>query len=134
VNERVTRIVRNYEARMRLDWDGKLTKLQICSRVQRFAAAVEVEDIALRQTQQVFAVHDVPKMGRCYYHSFARELGRLHRRGFGPATERNEARILVMKWQARGLEQSVLVAIAEEAFGLCLSAAPDGEEVVRSRS
>jgi hypothetical protein len=124
MNERLTRVIQNYEVKLRLGACGRLSERELRTRVARYGSAAAKDDVVLVQTRQVLCSHGVVTMMFPYYHAFSREASKLRRKDLSPETRQEEFAILVAKWVARGLLQAVLLDIGLNLFSLRLPAPP----------
>jgi hypothetical protein len=118
MSNRLMRVIGNYETKLRLGANGRLTEDEIRRRVDRYTFAAVDEDCVLQQVRQVLCSHGVVTMMFPYYHAFSRELGKLSRLDVSAYCRQEELMRLATKWVVRGLEQAVLFDIAANVFGL----------------
>jgi hypothetical protein len=98
---------------------GKRPKmLQHVTNVQSLLAAMEL------QVKQVCDGAGVPTIAIPYYLCFGREMWKLIRADISGETLALEAAVLIAKWVARGLTQSVLQAIRTDVFNVSAPVAP----------
>lgn len=119
--DRAERMIENYAARLRAGQatgrrDG-LTKAQ----TERYAAAVARTRWIRSETGAVLDAADVPTIVRPFYHSFALKLGKVDRNAWSECGKREEGRLLVETWVARGLSREIVYQIAARLFNLDLS-------------
>jgi hypothetical protein len=125
MNNRLMKIVRNYEVKTRLGANGRLSEHEIRGRVSRFGIAAAHEDYVLNQVRQVLFGHGVSTITFAYYHAFSRELGKLCRQDLPPESRQEELAVITAKWMTRGLSQPVLLDIALNVFNLQLPSPPE---------
>jgi hypothetical protein len=125
MNNRLMKIVRNYEVKTRLGANGRLSEHEIRGRVSRFGIAAAHEDYVLNQVRQVLFGHGVSTITFAYYHAFSRELGKLTRMELSPDSRECEYAIKLAKWVARGLLQPVLLDIGKNVFNLQMPSPPE---------
>jgi hypothetical protein len=118
MKDRLSRVVENYEVKLRLGAAGRLTEEQIERRVQRFSIAAANEDMVLNQVRQVLCTAGVVPMFFPAYHAFSREIGKLSRQEVPTETLATETAVVTAKWVMRGLSQPVLRAIACDVFNI----------------
>jgi hypothetical protein len=96
---------------------------------KQMVTAHELENVELR-TRAVLSQEDVPTIMYPAYYDFARTLYRLVNRFRGGGGLEREIQIQIDVWAARELRRSILVRIAELAFGLRLpwDQKPESEE------
>jgi hypothetical protein len=70
------------------------------------------------QTEAFFDKLDLPLVTQPSYFSYACKLAKLMDNAWCERALRDEARILVMTWEARGLDRDALMRIARELFEL----------------
>lgn len=70
------------------------------------------------QVKQVLDTEGVPTITYPFYLNYGRELWALQRRQISGTTLQLEALVLLNKWVARGLTQSVLEAVRLQAFNI----------------
>ena len=121
----MTRVVQNYEAKLRLGVNGPLSESEVQRRVAHYSTAAAVDDIVLDQVRQVLCSAGIVPMMFPAYHAFSRELEKLTRQDLSHESMRIEYAITVSKWVARGLVQSVLKDIGCIVFNLAMPAPPD---------
>jgi hypothetical protein len=124
MSERLLRVVGNYETKLRLGANGRLSESEIQSRVAHYSVSAAMEDLVLDQVRQVLCSHGVATISFPYYHAFSRELGKLTRQEQSEESLRLEYAIAMSKWVARGLEQSVLKDIGLSVFNLVMPMPP----------
>lgn len=83
-----------------------------------FTSLAEME----AQVKQVLDSEGVPTIAYPHYLAYGRELWRLQRRGVSGTSLQLEALVLLNKWVARGLTQSVLEAIRLQVFNVAAPA------------
>ena len=132
MSDRLTRIVENYELKLRLGSAGRLTEDEISARVGRYGIAAAREDAVLNEVRQILCCAGIVPMMFPPYHAFSRELGKLSRQEISVETLECETAIAVAKWVARGLEQCVLRAIATNVFNIGLPTPPTSEEAAQA--
>jgi hypothetical protein len=125
MSDRLTRIISNYETKLRLGAVGRLSQAEINSRVGRFTHAAVAEHVVYLQVRQILCSHGVSTMMFPYYHSFSRELGKLTRQETSPEIRQQEMAVLLAKWVMRGLLQPALLDIAWNIFNLEMPAPPE---------
>jgi hypothetical protein len=118
MNERVARVVNNYEARLRTGANGSLSEGVIRKRVEHYSTAAAMDDLVLAQVRQVLCSNGVVTISFAYYHAFSRELAKLRRQDISTARMEREMVKLAAKWSMRGLSQKVLLEIARDVFNL----------------
>jgi hypothetical protein len=125
MSDRWHRIVENYEMHLRTSEAGHLTESEIQRRVAHYGSSAVIDDGLLNQVRQVLCSAGVATMLFPYYHSFSRELGKLTREETSLHRLQTEVSWRVTKWVTRGLDRSVLVAIACSVFNIPLDSSPD---------
>jgi hypothetical protein len=125
MSDRLSRIVRNYEVKLRLGAAGQLSEGEIRGRVARYSYAAAHEDYVLNQVRQVLFGLGVSTITFPYYHAFSRELGKLCRQELSPESRQEELVVITMKWVMRGLSQQALLDIALNVFNLQLPSPPE---------
>ena len=118
------RAVDNYEVKLRLGANGRLTEREIRQRVDRYCVAAVEEERVKTMVRQMLCSRGVAVMMFPYYHAFARELGKLSRQEGSLAAQRERLAVLAAKWVARGLDQAALLEIAATIFNLVLPDPP----------
>ena len=118
VKSRAERMIENYAARLRAGQVGCRRDGLTEAQAQRFAAAVARTNRIRAETAAILDAAGMPMIVRPYYYSFALKLGKLAREAWSEHSRREEARILVSTWTARGLAREVLVAIARDLFSI----------------
>jgi len=98
----------------RLRWDGDADK-QVANYMRAQVHQSQIETMV----RQVLCAHGVPTVMFVPYFAFARRLDRLARVFSGP-TLFAAAASLVGRWQAQGLELSVLDHVCRDVFSLSL--------------
>jgi len=124
MSDRLSRVVDNYERHLRLGEAGRLSESEIRARVEHYGMAAVMEDRVLNEVRLVLGSAGVPTMFFPYYHAFSRELGRLTREETSLVTLQTETSWRVTKWVTRGLERSVLLAIARDVFNIPVDSSP----------
>ena len=132
MSDRLFRVIGNYEAKLRLGANGRLTEDEIQQRVYRYTIAAVDEDCVLQQVRQVLCSHGVATVHFPYYHAFSRELGKLNRTELSAESRRREFVVLVAKWVMRGLVQAVLFDIGSSIFDLVSPTPPGGEKAAEA--
>ena len=114
------------------DWDEKYnlervnailtekrpTMLQNMSAVVPLIAAME------QQVKQTCDAAGAPTIQYPFYLCFGREIWALTRKDISGESMAQEAAVLIAKWVARGLTQSVLEGIRTDVFNVAAPAAP----------
>ena len=131
MSDRLFRMIDNYEIKLQLGANGRLSPEQIEDRVRRYAHAAAAEHVVYVQTRQILCSHGVQTMVFPYYHSFAREMGKLCRTEPSPAWRSRALATISAKWVARGLDEAVLLDIALNLFNL---SPPDPESAPSSET
>ena len=118
MSERLSRVIGNYEVKLRLGANGRLSERQISIRVARFGMAAAQEDMALEQTRQILCSHGVHTIVFAAYHAFRRELGKLTREEVSAESLQRLMMARVEKWVLRGLNGAVLLDIALTIYNI----------------
>lgn len=118
VKNRAKRMIDNYAARLNTGQCGAARNVGLKGPAERFAAAMERVKRTRAETKALLEDLDVPSIFRSYYCTFALRLGKIVHNAWGEHACREEARILVTTWQARGLDRDIMLRIAREVFGL----------------
>jgi hypothetical protein len=118
VMDRATRMIANYAARLNTGQCGAARNVGLKGPAERFAAAMERVKHTRARTKALLEDLDVPSVFRSYYCTFALRLGKIVHNAWGEHACREEARILVTTWQARGLDRDIMVRIARGVFEL----------------
>jgi hypothetical protein len=122
LKSRAERMVENYASRLRVGQCGTPARVgDLKSQAERFAAGVARMRAIDAATTKVTDAEGVATIMRPFYCSFARKLGKLVARAWGDNARRDEGRVLVDVWVARGLCREVLLRIAREVFELELA-------------
>ena len=118
VKDRAKRMIDNYAARLKVGQCGAARNVGLKGPAERFAAAMERVRRTRAKTKALLEDLDVPSIFRSYYCTFALRLGKIVHNAWGEHACRSEALILVMTWQARGLDRDIMLRIAREVFEL----------------
>jgi hypothetical protein len=116
--ERVERMVENYAARLNVGQCGVAANLGFKGTAERYAAAMERVTRVRARTKAFLNKLDLPWVTRPPYCSYACKLAKLIDNARGEHVPLGEARIVLMTWEARGLDRDVLMRIARELFEL----------------
>jgi hypothetical protein len=127
MSDRLTKVIGNYEVKLRLGANGRLSEGEIRQRVVRYGIAAAQEDGVLSQVRQVLCSAGVVTMMFPYYHAFSRELGKITRQESSAERIQEEFAVTVAKWTARGLLQAVLRDIGATVFNLSMPTPPDNK-------
>ncbi len=82
-----------------------------------FRDALQRAQVCDRQVRQLLYERGVSMCNIVSYCNFARRLARICRE-YGAATRRNLVQMALDRWCTKGLDREVLLAIAEEVFGV----------------
>jgi hypothetical protein len=126
MGDRLIRVVKNYEAKLRMGVNGPLTEREVQARVTRYGIAAAMEDSVLDQVRQVLCSHGVPTITFPFYHAFSRELGRLTRQELSVESQEREMMVMATKWVMRGLSRPALLDVALIVFNLTPPHSPEG--------
>jgi hypothetical protein len=118
MNERLNRVVSNYEARLRSGANGRLSESQIRGQVEHYGVAAAMDDMVLDQVRMVLNWNGVATISFAFYHAFSRELAKLQRQDISHEWMEREMATMVAKWAGRGLSQKVLLDIALNVFNM----------------
>ena len=118
VKNRAERMIANYAARLNTGQCGAARNVGLKGPAERFSAAMERVRRTRAKTKALLEDLDVPSIFRSYYCTFALRLGKIVHNAWGEHACRAEALILVMTWQARGLDRDIMLRIAREVFEL----------------
>jgi len=108
----------NYAARLKVGQCGAERNVGLKGPAERFSAAMERVRRTRAETKALLEDLEVPSIVRFHYCTFALRLGKIVNHAWGEHACREEARLLVMTWQARGLDRDVMLRIAREVFEL----------------
>lgn len=128
MSDRLNRVIGNYEVKLRLGANGRLSEREIRTRVARYTVAALDEERVLQAVRQVLCSNGVVTWSFPFYHAFSRELGKLKRAEMSPERLQEEFIVKVAKWVSRGLHQPVLLEIGLSVFDLMPPSAPQPEE------
>ena len=115
---RLFQVIENYELKLRLGANGRLSEPEIKQRVARYSIAAAHEDMVLNQTRQVLCSAGIHTIVFPMYHAFTRELGKLTREAVSAETLRKEMMVAAEKWTLRGLRREVLLDIALNIYSV----------------
>ena len=116
--DRAVRMIENYAARLKVGQCGAARNVGLKGPAERFSAAMERVRRTRAETKALLEDLEVPSIVRFHYCTFALRLGKIRNHAWGEHACREEARLLVMTWQARGLDRDVMLRIAREVFEL----------------
>jgi hypothetical protein len=98
--------------------------VQLPKMTERLAAVTPMLVATESAVKQVCDGAGVPTIQYPFYLSFGREMFRLQNREISGESLALEAAVLIAKWKARGLTESVLQAIRTDAFSVSAPIAP----------
>jgi hypothetical protein len=122
MSEEVEQSTRNYEYMLRLGANGEVPEKEIQRRVANYNSSAIDNRVIVLQVQQVMYELGVARILSIYYHAFARQLGKLKRKGLPCYMMENECALLFTRWSARGLSRVVMRDIATRVFNIPLPA------------
>jgi acyl-CoA reductase-like NAD-dependent aldehyde dehydrogenase len=115
----VTRRLSRWKAKYSPEIAAQTTARIFADMTERYEAAVVALTTMETETKQVLSASGIDTMYIVFYLDFARQLFRLsHGRTISGATLAKEARVLLEKWQNRGLRPDVLAAIRTDVFNV----------------
>ena len=115
----VTRRISRWKAKFSPDIAAQTTSRIYADMTERYEAAVVALSSMETQAKQVLDASGIDTMYIVFYLDFARQLFRLsHGRSISGPTLAREAQVLLEKWQARGLNPTVLAAIRTDVFSV----------------
>ena len=112
------RRVENYEVKLRLGANGRVTERQIRDRVTHYCAVVTGQSWLVEVAKQILCSNGVVPMMFMSYQNFARELDKLTRQDYSGEKQEVMMAALADKWTMRGLSWPVLLQIAENVFNI----------------
>ncbi len=115
---RAERMIDNYAARLKTGQCGAAMNIGLKGPAERYAAAMARTREIRAKTLAVLDELGAPAALRLFYCAFASRLGKIARAAWGEHARRAEARILLMTWQARGLDPGTMKRIAKAVFEL----------------
>ena len=118
VRSRAVRMIANYSARLNTGQCGAERNIGLKEPARRYEAAMERQDRIVAGTKALLRSLDIPSYVQLVYYRFALRLGKIVHNAWGEHARLEEARILVMTWQARGLDRDVMLRIARGVFAL----------------
>ena len=118
MKDRAERMIENYAARLKVGQCGSERNVGLKGPAERFAAAMERVKRTRAETKALLEDLDVPSIFRSYYCTFALRLGKIVNHAWGEHACREETRLLISTWQARGLDRDVMLRIARGVFEL----------------
>ncbi|GEM_PF-1413605 len=127
MSNRLTKVVQNYEVKLRLGAGDRLSEREIRRRVAGYSIFAAKDDLVLTQVRQVLCSHGIVPMMFPAYHAFSRELSKLTRQEFPPESMERMMVTLATKWVMRGLSQTALLDIALIVFNLSPPRSPSDE-------
>jgi hypothetical protein len=119
--ERTERWIENYMARVNVGQSGPAASLGLKGPAERYDAAMKRAHRVRARTEAFLDQLDVPKVDWPAYWGYACKLERIKDNVLGEQTLRQEAGVLIMTWEAKGLKRDVMIQIARELFELELS-------------
>ena len=126
MSDRLSRVVQNYEIKLRLGAGGKLSEHEIRKRVDGYSAFAANDDLMLNQVRQVLCSNGIVPMMFPAYHAFSREMGKLTRQDISAESREIRTMVFVEKWTMRGLSQKTLLDIVINLFNITPPPPPDG--------
>jgi hypothetical protein len=118
MSNRLTKVVQNYEVKLRLGAGGRLSEGEIRRRVTGYSIFAAKDNLILTQVRQVLCSHGIVPMMFPAYHAFSRELGKQSRQDYSAENLQRMLAVTVAKWVMRGLVQAALLDIALIVFNL----------------
>jgi len=118
---RAERMMANYEARLKVGQCGAERNIGLKEPARRYAAAMERQERIVAGAKVIIQPLDILQCIKLMYYRFALRLGKIVNNAWGEHACREEARLLVSTWQARGLDREVMLRIAREVFELELT-------------
>ena len=118
VRSRAVRMIANYSARLNTGQCGSERNIGLKEPARRYEAAMERQDRIVARTKALLRSLDIPPCLQLVCYRFALRLGKIVHNAWGEHARLEEARILVMTWQARGLDRDIMFRIAREVFEL----------------
>jgi len=125
----VTRRISRWKAKYSPEIAAQTTARIYADMTERYQASMVALCTMETDTKQVLSASGIDTMYIVFYLDYARQLFRLsHGRLISGPTLAREAQVLLEKWQARGLNPTVLAAIRTDVFSVPAPAAPVSRE------
>jgi len=125
----VTRRISRWKAKYSPEIAAQTTARIYADMTERYQASMVALCTMETDTKQVLSASGIDTMYIVFYLDYARQLFRLsHGRLISGPTLAREAQVLLEKWQARGLNPTVLAAIRTDVFSVPAPDAPVSRE------